>query len=151
MATVFHVNLAIETRQNCARASPNGTSASSLDTELMTLHVHTPAVLLPQPLRFPTDSNREAKRTEEIPTVLVGSIIYAIPNSCSASSTTSVTQSCIDIWQKSGGSKEGSWWRYARCPCEAHPGAGLHFQLHPGFCEAIAAWRASILYKEQVD
>lgn len=84
--------------------------------------------------------------------------IYAIPHSCSASSTASVTQCCIDIWRKSGGSKEGSWWRYARCPCEAHPDAGLHFQLHPGHSEAIAAWRASgvplvyllLLYKEQV-
>lgn len=65
----------------------------------------------------------------------------AIPNSSSASSATSATQSCIDIWQKSGGSKEGSWWRYARCPCEAHPDAGFHCQLHAGLKEAIAAWR----------
>lgn len=102
------------------------------------------------------------QQREEISTVQsrVGGLHHlcnSYSSSCSASSTTSVTQSCIDIWQKSGGSKEGSWWRYARCPCEAHPDAGLHFQLHPGLSEAIVAWRASVvsivylLYKEQVD
>jgi hypothetical protein len=50
---VFHFNFLLKERQECARASPIGTSTSSLDTELMTLQVRTPAVTAPTAFTLP--------------------------------------------------------------------------------------------------
>ncbi|KAL7952678.1 hypothetical protein V8C34DRAFT_318837 [Trichoderma compactum] len=66
-------------------------------------------------------------------------LVWEITNSSSASSTTSATQSSVDIGQKGGGSKEGQakglGWRYGSgSPCEAHPDAGFQLVLKPSTC-----------------